>query len=100
MKSISIILLTTTILFTNSNYYGGSTAPVVLSGAIIKASHIEPTQKKYKRSECPVCKGKGWYLSGDKIKKVECGYCEPDKDDGKPTQQTPQRIPRTIIHKR
>jgi hypothetical protein len=23
-----------------------------------------------------VCKGKGWYISGDGIKKVDCGYCE------------------------
>lgn len=94
MKIPSIILLSAILLFANQKYYGSSTAAVVISGGIIKAQHIEPIQKKYKRSECPVCKGKGWYISGDKIQKVECGYCEPDKDDGvKPP-------PKTIIHRK
>jgi hypothetical protein len=31
------------------------------------------------RSDCPVCKGKGWYMSGDNILKIECTYCEVDK---------------------
>ena len=103
MKSIVVLLLTTTVLFTSSNYYGESTAPVILSGAIIKASHVEPVQKKYKRSQCPVCKGKGWYISGDGIEKVNCGYCEPDKKDGEilPEQQKSiQQKPRTIIHRK
>lgn len=64
-------------LLFGSSYYGSTTAPVVLSGAIIKAKSVEST-KKYKRKDCPVCKGKGWYVSGDGIKKVDCGYCEPD----------------------
>ena len=79
MKSFSILLLSTLVLFGSNKYYGSSTAPVVLAGAIIKAQHSETT-KKYKRSQCPVCKGKGWYLSGDKIKKVDCGYCEPETE--------------------
>ena len=34
--------------------------------------------EKYKRKDCPVCKGKGWYISGDGIAKVDCGYCEEE----------------------
>lgn len=64
-------------LFGSSSYQGSTLGTVVLSGAIIKASHIE-TNKKYPRKNCPVCKGKGWYMSGDTIKKVDCGYCEPE----------------------
>lgn len=65
------------ILFSQS-YYGSTTAPVVIAGGIIKAKNITNVEKKYKRKDCPVCKGKGWYISGDGIKKVECGYCEPE----------------------
>lgn len=60
-----------------ASYYGSTTAPVVLSGAIIKSKHLADGETKYKRKDCPVCKGQGWYLSGDKIKKIECLYCEP-----------------------
>jgi len=66
-----------TMLF-GSSYYGSTIAVVTLSGAIIKAKSVENT-KKYKRKDCPVCKGKGWYISGDRIKKVDCGYCEPEE---------------------
>jgi hypothetical protein len=48
-----------------------------MAGAIIKSRWSEK-EKKYPRSECPVCKGKGWYMSGDGISKVDCGYCEPE----------------------
>ena len=68
-----------TVLF-GSSYYGSTTAPVTIAGAIIKAQGVETT--KYKRKDCQVCKGKGWYMSGDNIKKVDCGYCEPDKNAG------------------
>lgn len=90
MKPIFIPLLSIAVLFSASKYQGAATAPVVVAGGIIKAKHVEPIQKKYKRSECPVCKGKGWYLSGDKIKKVDCGYCEPDQE----------RVPPTTIHRK
>lgn len=70
------------LLFMSSHYYGSTTAPVVIVGGIIKAKHINDTeQKKYKRKDCPVCKGKGWYMSGDDIKKIDCTYCEPDTQD-------------------
>ena len=61
-----------------------STAAVVLAGARIKASRSDDQDvKKYNRKDCPVCKGKGWYVSGDGIKKIECTYCEPDNSQFK-----------------
>lgn len=80
-KSILSVLLISTIFTTtycSGKYSGSPTACVTLAGAIVKAQHAD-ISKKYKRSECPVCKGKGWYISGDKIAKVDCGYCEPEK---------------------
>lgn len=79
MKSLSVILMFFLILHSGISYaYDGSTtAAVVLAGGIIKAQHTENTTK-YKRKNCPICKGKGWYLSGDSITKVPCGYCEPE----------------------
>jgi len=54
-----------------------STASIVtLVGAKILSSKSDSTEK-YKREECPVCKGKGWYISGDGIAKINCQYCEP-----------------------
>lgn len=59
-----------------------STATVSLIGGIIQARHIaEQSDSKYPRDECPVCEGKGWYMSGDGISQVECGYCEPVKQE-------------------
>jgi hypothetical protein len=54
-------------------------APVTLAGGVIKAKHAQETVTKYKRKDCPVCKGKGYYISGDGILKIDCTYCEPDK---------------------
>jgi hypothetical protein len=80
-KIIAILLLSSISIFSSSNYNGSTLAPVVIAGGIIKAKHVDdgPT-KKYKRKDCPVCKGKGWYISGDGIKKVDCGYCEPESN--------------------
>jgi hypothetical protein len=64
------------ILFAQTSYYGSTTAPVVIVGGIIKAKHQTENTTKYKRKDCPVCKGKGWYMSGDNIKKIDCTYCE------------------------
>lgn len=58
-------------------YTGSSTAAVTLAGAVVSAKHIK-IDKKYKRKDCPVCKGKGWYISGDGIEKIDCQYCEPE----------------------
>lgn len=79
MKSIiSLILISSIGMFGSYSYYGSTTAAVVLAGGIIKAKQGDFVHKKYKRQNCPVCKGKGWYISGDKISKVDCGYCEPE----------------------
>lgn len=75
MNKIFYGILCASILFSQSQYYGSSTAAVVIAGAIIKTTHNEVV-KKYKRKDCPVCKGKGWYMSGDNIKKIDCQYCE------------------------
>jgi hypothetical protein len=79
-----------------------SLAAVSLAGGIIKAKNVEST-KKYKRKDCPVCKGKGWYISGDGIEKVKCGYCEDD--NGSATAEKPETTNnstqhRTIIRRR
>lgn len=81
MKYILILLIGSTILF-GSRYEGSTTSAVTLVGGIIKSTHIDNVDKKYKRKDCPVCKGTGKYLSGDGIKMVDCGYCEPEKQNG------------------
>lgn len=78
MKILSVALLASILLF-GYGYEGSTTSAVTLVGGIIKSTHIEPSETKYKRKDCPVCKGTGKYLSGDGIKMVDCGYCEPDK---------------------
>jgi len=78
MNKLFVGLFCVSLLFTQSNYYGSTTAPVTLAGGIIKAKHSEEVTVKYKRKDCPVCKGKGWYMSGDGIKQIECTYCEPE----------------------
>jgi hypothetical protein len=82
MTKLVPLLLTVSVLIAASDYgYNGSTTgAVTLIGGIIKAKHIDK-EKKYPRKDCPVCKGKGWYISGDGIKKVDCGYCEPETSD-------------------
>lgn len=79
MKNTTMLIAFLTFSFLGSQqYYGSTTAPVVLAGGIIKKQHLEDQQQKYKRKDCPVCKGKGWYMSGDGIKKIDCQYCEPE----------------------
>ena len=61
MKYLSIILATSLIL--SSGHYTGSTSAVVcLVGGTIKAKNTDNdhVNKKYKRKDCPVCKGQGW----------------------------------------
>ena len=74
---ISTLLLGSIFTYGSYQYSGSVTPAVILVGGIIKAQNIETT-KKYKRKDCPICEGKGWYISGDGIKKVDCGYCEPE----------------------
>lgn len=75
--SISILLLASTLIFGADQYTGSTKAAVTLIGGMIKARHIE-NNTKFKRKDCPVCHGTGKYRSGDDIKEVDCGYCEPD----------------------
>ena len=78
MNKLVLPLLIISLFFSSSGYDGGSLAPVIIAGSIVKNMGNEPT-KKYKRKECPVCKGSGQYLSGGGIKMVDCGYCVPEK---------------------
>lgn len=76
-KLLLIPLLSIGIYTNNTDISRVNTISIVtFIGAKIKASHMN-IEKKYPRKDCPVCEGKGWYISGDKLKKVDCGYCEP-----------------------
>lgn len=100
MKFLPLILIASVVLF-GSRYDGSSISAVTLVGGIIKSTHIELPDQKYKRKNCPVCKGTGKYLSGDGIKMVDCGYCEPDKKDSGGLIEKPQTIiqhPPVILH--
>lgn len=79
-KIFAILLISSVFLSGDYGYHGSTTAAVTLVGGIIKTKHIDK-EKKYPRKSCPVCKGTGKYLSGDKIKMVDCGYCEPESSE-------------------
>lgn len=83
-KLILICLIGSLFVSSDYGYNGSTTSAVTLVGGIIKAKHVDNV-KKYKRKDCPVCKGKGWYISGDDISKVPCGYCEPDSKESEVT---------------
>ena len=87
-KIICALLATSLFVSLDYGYNGSTTAPVVLVGSIIRTQHIDK-DKKYPRKECPVCKGTGKYLSGDGIKMVDCGYCDPDIKSDQHTQNKP-----------
>ena len=76
IKFIFGTLLIGSLVFAAAPEYS-TPAVVTLAGGIVKASQKEDIVEKYKRKDCPVCKGKGWYLSGDGIAKINCQYCEP-----------------------
>lgn len=84
-KIIGLLLISSIGLFGYQKYTGSTTAAVILAGGIIKAESVS-VETKYKRKNCPVCKGTGWYWSGDGIKKVDCGYCEPE------SKSEPQKV--------
>lgn len=91
MKCLSVILLASIFLF-GSRYEGSTTSAVTLVGGIIKAQN-SPVDHKYPRKDCPICKGTGKYLSGDGIKMVDCGYCEPPKTQSVVQPSTIKQIP-------
>ena len=92
MNKLILPILAISLLFGINKYNGDSTAPVVLSGSIVKNIGNEPV-KKYPRKNCPVCKGTGKYLSGDGIKMVDCGYCEVEKKQETINSQTSNKNP-------
>lgn len=78
MKSLlSCILVAHVLLAAVAHHQYSTTAIVTLVAAKISVSQKDISVEKYKRKDCPVCKGKGWYLSGDGIAKINCQYCEP-----------------------
>lgn len=78
-KYIMALLIGALTTSTGSEYAGSTTGVVVVVGSVIKGLE-SPIKTKYKRKDCPICLGKGYYISGDGIMKVDCGYCEPDKN--------------------
>lgn len=80
MNKLLLLLLASSVIVASSNVDNVSTtAGVCLTAGVMSSEHTET--EKYKRKDCPVCKGKGWYISGDGIAKVDCGYCEPEKTE-------------------
>jgi hypothetical protein len=77
-KILGLVLIGSIITAGAYKYNGSTTAGITAIGGIIRAQHVN-VEKKYKRKDCPVCKGKGFYISGDGISKVNCGYCEAEK---------------------
>lgn len=93
-KNIILLLVGSSLFFNSYGYNGSTTAAITAIGGIIKAQHVN-VEKKYKRKDCPVCKGKGFYISGDKISKVDCGYCEVEKTLA-PKLQEPKSLPSVL----
>lgn len=85
MKPSSLLILAVMGSMALIEFQPSSISTVSLIGGVIKARHEVTEEAKYPRDECPVCEGKGWYISGDGIEKVDCGYCEPSKEE--PQQQ-------------
>jgi hypothetical protein len=96
LLKIALILI---LCITSVNAYGiGSTAAVIVAGAKIKSRKID-IEKKYPRSKCPICKGKGIIKSGDTIVVVdiECPYCVPDNKSGDLPQEEALEHPPIIL---
>jgi hypothetical protein len=93
-KLFSLLLISSIFAAGDYGYNGSTTAGITAIGGIIKAQHVN-VEKKYKRKDCPVCKGKGFYISGDGISKVDCGYCEAEKTSA-PKLQEVKPIPSVL----
>lgn len=79
MNKLIVGIILCSMVMGAGKYYGSSTAIVTLVGGTIRAKQIDLTQK-YKRKDCPICEGQGWYWSGDGIEKIKCKYCEPEAE--------------------
>jgi hypothetical protein len=92
-KLMCLVLIGSALTVYGQKYDGSTTAAVTIAGGIVKAQSVV-VDKKYKRKDCPICLGKGYYISGDGIKKVDCGYCEADpKKSEAPTEKL-----KVVIH--
>lgn len=78
MNKILLIIafVTATIVGINKTSYSTLSVITLVGGAIKASANVDTIEEKHKRADCPVCKGKGWYMSGDGIKKIDCQYCE------------------------
>jgi len=79
MNKILVPILAAAMLFGSYGYNGSTTSAVTLVGGIVKAQ------------------GTGYYISGDKITKVNCGYCIPDKAEVPKNNQL-KEYPKVIVH--
>ena len=93
MNKVIYAILICSEIYSGSTPKYSTTSVVAIIGAKIKSEQIGSSVTKYKRQDCPVCKGKGWYISGDKIEKIDCGYCEPEDKQASPPRH------KTIISK-
>ena len=84
----NIILCAVIIMTATQNLNYSSKGIVTLVGAKIAAQkgNVDVPEKKHRRKDCPVCEGKGWYMSGDGIKKIDCTYCEPEEGEAWQTE--------------
>ena len=98
-KAILLLAVSSAVAMSSAAKYS-TTSVVTLVGAKILSSQedLVPVEK-YKRKDCPVCKGKGWYISGDGIAKVDCGYCEPEEENSNTSTQPIQKDPIIIMRK-
>jgi hypothetical protein len=87
MNKLPIILLA--FVFAAEISKPSTMSGICLTAGVMLSETADIEVVKYKRKDCPICKGKGWYISGDGIAKVDCGYCEPEKEE--PTDTQPEQ---------
>lgn len=76
------------------DFYTTEVAAVIIHEGIVNPSKTSTITTKYKRADCPECKGTGVIVSGDGIHKQTCPYCEADKPD---SPSKPKSIIRRIF---
>lgn len=62
------------------DFYTTEVAAVIVHEGIINPGKETTVTTKYKRADCPECKGTGIIVSGDGIHKQTCPYCEVPKN--------------------